>query len=463
MRGDRGSLAGAQRKVSSRGVDCGESPDTVFRKLKPGPGMDAVAVASHQRARIHSAMLDLVAERGYDAVTVRDLAGAAGVSTRSFYKHYSSKEQCFLRVHRLITHRVLRVFGSSHEGVSREAGIRLGVEAIMRVWASEPKAARLLCMDAYAAGPAALKQAEWARRTIEAAIVESLGDKFEAAGSLLIAEAIVAGIFSATRHCLLDGKARLDPQLRDALMAWTVECCGAFLRLEELQRVTAPGGLEHDASLISVRSQNEDRREKAMSSKGDVIALHSVAAKLAATHIYQNLSVSKLVEAAGVSRRTFNANFSSMDACFLAVLESKAVEAMAKVREASKGGATPEEGVYRALVALCDRAAGDASFASLCFDASVVPGLPKMRSQRALTRKLACLITDRLATVGPVDRVTAQASAGAICGVIQNQVDMGRVSELHGKAPLLTYLLLAPTVGPSAAMRAVHREHLLTT
>jgi len=451
-----------QGKASVRGIDCSESSGALYRKLKPGPGMDASEVAGHQRARIHSAMLELVAERGYDAVTVRDLARAAGVSTRSFYKHYSSKEQCFLRVHQLITHRVLRVFEISRKGTSREEGIRLSVEAIMCAWASEPKAARLLCVDAYAAGSAALKQADWARRSIEAAIDESFGDKPKASGSSLVTEAIVAGINSATRHYLLDGQALPDPQLCDALTSWVIACYDGFLRLDELTRIPTPADLELNASPANVTSQDEHRWD-AMSSKGDVIALLSVAARLAATESYQSLSMSKFIEAAGVSRRTFNANFSSMEECFLTALESKAIDAMAYVQEASEGGSTPEEGVYRAVVALCDRVESDTAFASLCFDASVVSGMPKMRSQQALIRNLAYLVTGRLATVRPVDRLRVQVSVGSVWGVIQNQVTMGRTRGLLRKAPLLTYLLLTPTVGPSAAMKAVHREHVLTT
>ncbi|HET7589657.1 MAG TPA: helix-turn-helix domain-containing protein, partial [Solirubrobacterales bacterium] len=64
-----------------------------YGKLSPGPGKPATEVAAHQRARIHSAMVELAADRGYKAVTVRDLARLAGVSSRAFYKHFNGKEE----------------------------------------------------------------------------------------------------------------------------------------------------------------------------------------------------------------------------------------------------------------------------------------------------------------------------------------------------------------------------------
>src|SRR4051812_40348248 len=103
-----GGLAAVREETVSGEVGFGEAVGIPYEKLKPGPGKGAVDVARHQRRRIHSAMVKTVAERGYGAVTVRELARVAGVSTRTFYRHYPSKEECFLRVHQLIVRRVLR-------------------------------------------------------------------------------------------------------------------------------------------------------------------------------------------------------------------------------------------------------------------------------------------------------------------------------------------------------------------
>ena len=52
-------------------------------------------------------MVESVAERGYNAVTVAALSSHAGVSTRDFYKHFGSKEECFLATYDSIVSRAV--------------------------------------------------------------------------------------------------------------------------------------------------------------------------------------------------------------------------------------------------------------------------------------------------------------------------------------------------------------------
>ncbi|GAA4911808.1 TetR/AcrR family transcriptional regulator [Actinomycetospora succinea] len=54
------------------------------------------AAGSAHRDRLVQAMITLVAERGYAAVTVADVVAAARVSKRTFYQHFSDREDCFL-------------------------------------------------------------------------------------------------------------------------------------------------------------------------------------------------------------------------------------------------------------------------------------------------------------------------------------------------------------------------------
>jgi len=54
------------------------------------------ATGATHRDRLVQAMITLVAERGYAAVTVADVVAAARVSKRTFYQHFSDREDCFL-------------------------------------------------------------------------------------------------------------------------------------------------------------------------------------------------------------------------------------------------------------------------------------------------------------------------------------------------------------------------------
>jgi hypothetical protein len=105
----RGKLLGvrvaATRESSLRGAAAFGLSTGSVSKLKPGPGQVASDVERNQRARIHGAMVEIVGERGYRAVTVRELARLAGVSTRAFYEQFEGKEECFFSTVDLIPQR----------------------------------------------------------------------------------------------------------------------------------------------------------------------------------------------------------------------------------------------------------------------------------------------------------------------------------------------------------------------
>ena len=59
-------------------------------------------IAQNQRERIITALVDTVAERGYNATTVAHITKAASVSRRTFYEHFADKEACFLAAYEMV-------------------------------------------------------------------------------------------------------------------------------------------------------------------------------------------------------------------------------------------------------------------------------------------------------------------------------------------------------------------------
>jgi AcrR family transcriptional regulator len=92
-REEGGPIAGTPEGRSHERV--ADPSATPVKKLAPGPGRPASKVAASQRARLQRAMFELVAEKGYEQVTVRELVSTAKVSSRAFYKHFRGVHDCF--------------------------------------------------------------------------------------------------------------------------------------------------------------------------------------------------------------------------------------------------------------------------------------------------------------------------------------------------------------------------------
>ena len=56
----------------------------------PGPHVDARVLRS--RRRLGDALVRLTLERGYDAVTIRDVTDEAGIGYATFFRHYADKD-----------------------------------------------------------------------------------------------------------------------------------------------------------------------------------------------------------------------------------------------------------------------------------------------------------------------------------------------------------------------------------
>src|SRR5689334_21487919 len=57
-----------------------------------------------QRTRelLQKALIELINERGYDAITVQDIVEKANLGRTTFYLHYSSKDELFMSCHELM-------------------------------------------------------------------------------------------------------------------------------------------------------------------------------------------------------------------------------------------------------------------------------------------------------------------------------------------------------------------------
>jgi AcrR family transcriptional regulator len=118
-------------------------------------GFSREQVAAHQRERIVAGLAEAVAERGYNALTISQIAKSAQVSKRAFYEHFESKEECFLAAFEIVVAHLRDLIEAAIEPIPDwPHRVVAGLRALLDFLAEDPQLARLFLVDSVTAGPA---------------------------------------------------------------------------------------------------------------------------------------------------------------------------------------------------------------------------------------------------------------------------------------------------------------------
>lgn len=127
--------------------------DTSIRLPAGRHGLPREYIVQNQRERIVTALVDMVAERGYNATTVADITKAASVSRRTFYEHFADKEACFLFSYEMIADHVRAAMRAAAESFDDwPQKVRAALATMLRFFADEPELARICMVEPPAAG-----------------------------------------------------------------------------------------------------------------------------------------------------------------------------------------------------------------------------------------------------------------------------------------------------------------------
>lgn len=168
-----------------------------------------------QRERIVRGAARVVVERGYDALSIPAISGAAGVSNQTFYEHFQSKRDPFLAAFQEITGDVLRFAGAAFfaEGDHPEA-IGAGIRALLRYAADHELYARLAFFELPTAGPVALDQADRALDGFTAFLHPDIApSELAQPVSAATRQAIASGIWEAIQYEIAHERRRSLPDL----------------------------------------------------------------------------------------------------------------------------------------------------------------------------------------------------------------------------------------------------------
>ncbi|HEY7830502.1 MAG TPA: TetR family transcriptional regulator [Solirubrobacteraceae bacterium] len=213
------------------------------------PGRDSHSrdkVDGIQRARIVSAMAEVVTEQRLPAATVANVVAGAGVSRRTFYELFADREECFLAAFDhaagLAAEAVLAAYAQS--GAWRDR-IRAGLLALLEFLDEEPSLGALCIVHSLGAGPVALERRG---RLVDALIVavdegrETQGGRRSATTAPLTAEGVVGAVLAVIHARLVQPSSRAMVELLGPLMNMIVlPYQGAAAANKELSRPSPKG------------------------------------------------------------------------------------------------------------------------------------------------------------------------------------------------------------------------------
>lgn len=187
-------------------------------------GLSRDEVAGQQRIRILAATVDVVAERGYPDTRVVDIIERAGISRKTFYELYESKEEVFLAAFDVAAGMLLKVTNDGYESAPEEpwaARVRLGLANFLGIIAERPNAAKFCIVEVLAAGQKAIDRRDAVMREFTGYIDRG---REESAVELpaMTSLALIGGVYELLYSEILHGAtAHLPARLPD-LVHWVV-------------------------------------------------------------------------------------------------------------------------------------------------------------------------------------------------------------------------------------------------
>jgi AcrR family transcriptional regulator len=178
-------------------------------------GLPRSFVVHNQRERILSAVASVAGVAGYPAMTVEDIIAEAGLSRRTFYDHFKSKEDAFLAAYDAGAAQLIAIvaeaFAASDDFVQQAVG---GLQALLETLANEPGFAAMCIVEVLAAGPAAVERRNAAMAAFAALIQQSAETLPKSRRPPpLTAETVVGGIYEVIYARVLRGESAELPGL----------------------------------------------------------------------------------------------------------------------------------------------------------------------------------------------------------------------------------------------------------
>jgi AcrR family transcriptional regulator len=448
----------ATQSAAGAGRTGGPSPVTpLYKRLPHGPHrMARDEVILHQRARIHGAMIEAVAERGYEGTSVKQVIGLAGVSRRSFYEQFANKQESFLATFDLLVHqtarRALRAYTTEAGGLEKR--LRASFRELHMSTREDPKPAQLVLVEAQTAGQAGMLRVCKSMATCEQMLSRTFVEAADATPlPAPITRGIAGGLHGAVAQVIRAGTIEHRHDLADELLRWTLQfqtpaATQMATRLasrltERMRRISCASA--HATSVGSPCIEDEHQR------------LLQTMLRLAGTYEYREVTAPQIADEANVSIDTFLDHFPDRDECFMEALAMVGDDLLAVTASPDLAGGDWTGAVRRAVKRLLCHLADRPLYARTIAQSAFFAGSEAVTRDLELARKIAVLLTAGAPSAAP-QTLTVEGIAGALWHTIRCQVVAERVQMLGALSDYLSYVVMAPFIGADAAFEILAED-----
>jgi AcrR family transcriptional regulator len=470
-----------------------------YRRLPTGAhGIDPEEVKRDQRERLQNAIVELIAERGYQAVRILDLTKLARVSRPTFYSLYDDKEELFLSAYDEIAQRTAKTAIEAYEmeGAPHER-LQAAIHAFAELAVATPEAMSLMVLGAFGAGPKAIERRNHTLEALEQSISISRGATVargrsgrkasseaqvrEAAGDLTV-KVILGGIREVTAARLRQGRVGELPGLSNELAAWA-GCypvkLPAGLRVpiatphteesaeqtgEDQENGSARAGSPSDRALRAegrLPSGRHDlprqfivqnQRERIVDATASIVAEKGLA----------NLTIPEIARRANVSHQTFYEMYPTKHDAFLGTQKVGLHQALLVTVQAYEENKDDwPRAVAAGLHTLLGYLASEPAHSHLILVDTFAASPEAIEIRDTSIHAFAAYLQPGFHYASKEDPavpgIAPEAIAGGIWQVLNFYIEGERTEELPDVAPQLIYAALTPFIGPKDAAKAARR------
>jgi AcrR family transcriptional regulator len=418
-----------------------QAPPPLYKGLQPRwSGLDRSEVVAHQRLRLYGAMLEAAGHRGAMHTSVAEIARLAGVSKRTVYDCFGSKEELFLATYDFVLTRTLARIRREAADPGPDGELCGAFRGLLASVEGEPAAARIALVESLRAGPAARARLERSRRVFEAMTASGLphGESIPP----LVVKGIVGGVERVLRARVIGGFAEQLHVCAPEIAAWARRHeARAARRAAAVGAAAAPRPVDWSAWLLC-----EDSRTR----------LLRVTAALAGREGYLALTPERIARQARLPDGVVEESFGSVEECFLASLELlMGVEALAVALRASAAERDWRIAIARGVAALLAHIALHPVLGRIAFVEVFALAPETLERRSAIGRRFAEAWLERVPGSQLPSPLAAELAGGALWTLIHHCVAPGARRALPRIAGQAAFMALAVALGAEEAADAV--------